>query len=118
MGLIPMHISPWLDYFPCNQYLIIRSEGRWGEVAMRAVAKFLDVSVDSALEAAEATAIRPEQFSYNQEATLLSIAAGAGGAGAKPLPMLNSTKVALQAFFEAHWEARFQPDKGQVETCL
>jgi len=35
----------------------------------------------------------------------------------KPPPMLNGTRVALQAFFEAHWSARFQDPIHQKEPC-
>jgi len=130
MSLYPMHMASWLRFFPCDQLLVVRSNGHWGEPTMRAIATFLSVDPESARKAAAAEAVRPEQFAYNKEAFALAAAAAAppgisshhrflssGSARNKPWPMLNHTRVLLGAFFEAHWSARFPLESDQTETC-
>jgi len=106
VSLYPLHLAKWLRYFPCTQLMLVRSVGAWSAEALRPVARFLGVDEASALHAAAAAAVRPEQHWFNREAAGL-------GAGLSKQPMLGRTKKALQAFFEAHWDARFT----EVRAC-
>jgi hypothetical protein len=47
-------------------------------LVLRPIAQFIGVSEDSAVRAAAAEAVRPEQFTYNQEANALSQLANGG----------------------------------------
>ena len=137
MSLYPMHLARWLQYFPCQQLLLVKSDGSFGErgvhigkftfsssngklnlvfctilinwfilpffftfldssclhyfflffsfsfplatiLVLRPIAQFIGVSEDSAVRAAAAEAVRPEQFTYNQEANALSQLANGG----------------------------------------
>lgn len=107
VSLYPLHLAKWLRFFPCAQLLVVRSAGAWSADALRPVARFLGVAEASAVHAAAAGAVRPEQSAFNREAAGL-------GAGLSKQPMLRRTRHALQAFFEAHWGARFP----EVRACL
>eukprot|EP00615_Pteridomonas_danica_P000516 CAMPEP_0114334230 /NCGR_PEP_ID=MMETSP0101-20121206/4240_1 /TAXON_ID=38822 ORGANISM="Pteridomonas danica, Strain PT" /NCGR_SAMPLE_ID=MMETSP0101 /ASSEMBLY_ACC=CAM_ASM_000211 /LENGTH=553 /DNA_ID=CAMNT_0001465427 /DNA_START=245 /DNA_END=1903 /DNA_ORIENTATION=- len=83
-SLYPMHIALWLRYFPCQQLLVVRSEGTWTEPVMRAIALFLEVDPASASKAAAVSSVSPEQFSFSREANQLA-------SGLAHRNMLNST---------------------------
>eukprot|EP00615_Pteridomonas_danica_P019640 CAMPEP_0114381832 /NCGR_PEP_ID=MMETSP0102-20121206/3696_1 /TAXON_ID=38822 ORGANISM="Pteridomonas danica, Strain PT" /NCGR_SAMPLE_ID=MMETSP0102 /ASSEMBLY_ACC=CAM_ASM_000212 /LENGTH=586 /DNA_ID=CAMNT_0001537413 /DNA_START=249 /DNA_END=2009 /DNA_ORIENTATION=+ len=111
VSLYPMHIALWLRYFPCQQLLVVRSEGTWTEPVMRAIALFLEVDPASASKAAAVSSVSPEQFSFSREANQLA-------SGLAHRNMLNSTRTLLADFFEDHWLARFPEASNQVETCI
>jgi len=100
VSLYPIHLAKWLRYFSCSQTLLLRSTGEWSAEALQHTARFLGVDEASAVNAAAAAAVRPEQHWFNREA------AGIGSKAPKE-PMLDRTRRALQTFFEVHWEARF-----------
>jgi len=75
MSLYGSFIGRWLEYFPCDQLLVVRSDGTWAEPVMRSIADFLGVDPLSARKAAAAEAVRPESFAYNKEAFALARAA-------------------------------------------
>ena len=111
ISLYPLHLEKWLRYFPCSQLLLLRSNGLWSSEALRHTARFLGVGESSAELAAAAGAVRPEQDVFKREA------AGLGSKVPKQ-DMLDETRKALQAFFEAHWDARFPEVSAFVETAF
>jgi hypothetical protein len=129
VSLYPLHLASWIHAFPCDQLLLLRAAGKWGEESLRAVAKFVGVDPESARMAAAAQMSNPESdIKFNSKAFKLARLVkekGGGGTGSalpgqqppQQEPMLSATRVLLETFFAKHWGARFPQPKDEQEPC-